>query len=122
MPPLRGDRDIHVHDPNRTRSRRSGDVYVHTSSAPRELIRIGELLVTSMLDTVVDLVRVLTPAQALAVIDAALSPAQGGELTLERIRRRAAGRPSSRGAARERWVWEGADPRADHQARASAAR
>ena len=107
---------IHVHDPDRTHSGHFGDVLVHTSEAHRSLVRVGGLLVTSMLDTVVDLVRVLPHAQALAVLDSALSSAQGGSLRLAEIRECASARPGTRGTRRERWAWERADPRSESPA------
>lgn len=104
---------VHVHDPDRARSGRFSDVVVHTSGAPRQFVRVGGILATSLLDTVVDLVRVLPPAQALAVLDSALSLAQGGPLSLAAVQERAAGRPGTRGTRRERWAWERADPRSE---------
>ncbi|MBS1698967.1 MAG: hypothetical protein JST25_11265 [Actinobacteria bacterium] len=104
---------IHVHDPDRAHSGRFGDVRVHTSSAAREFVRVEGILATSLCDTVVDLVRLLPPAQALAVLDAALSPAQGGPLSLAAVKERASGRPGTRGTQRERWAWERADPRSE---------
>lgn len=112
--PLFGEaRDIHVFDEERTSSRRFGDVCVHTSSNPRERVRIAGIPVTSLLDTVVDLCRVLPPAPALAVADAALSTAQGGTLDLDGLRTRAAGQVSRRGMARLAWIWSRADGRAE---------
>ena len=107
---------IHVHDPDRAHSGRFGDVLVHTSAAPRSVIRVAGILVTSIADTVVDLVRVLPPAQALAVLDSALSDAQGGPLVLSDVRGRAAARPGTRGTQRERWAWQRADPRSESPA------
>ena len=109
-------RDIHVFAPGRTRSRRFGDVCVHTSEDPRALDRRGSLLVTSLLDTTTDLARVLPPAQALAVVDAAISAAQGGTLQLAALRAHAAAQASSRGSAQLRRLWEQADGRAESPA------
>lgn len=109
--PLFGEtRDIHVFDPARTSSRRFGDVCVHTSVDPRSVQRIGGLLVTGMRDTVVDLLRVLPPVQALTVADAAMSPAQGGALTRDDLSDHAAVQQSTRGLAQLRWIWSRADP------------
>ncbi len=108
--PLFGEaRDIHVFDAERTSSRRFGDVCVHTSSDPRESVERAGIPVTSLLDTVVDLCRVLPPAQALTVADAAISPAQGGTLDLDRLRERSADQVSRRGVARLAWTWARAD-------------
>lgn len=112
--PLFGEaRDIHVFDAERTSSRRFGDVCVHTSSDPREPVQIAGIPVTSVRDTVVDLCRVLPPAPALAVADAALAAAQGGTLDLDGLRTRAAGQVSRRGVARLAWIWSRADGRAE---------
>ncbi|WP_447944146.1 hypothetical protein [Microbacterium aurum] len=105
--PLFGEaRDIHVYDPSATKSTRFGDVVVHASADARDVVTVEGILVTSMVDTVVDLARVLPPAQALTVADAAVSPVQGGVLRLEQLRDRAAGQINSRGRARLRWVWD----------------
>ncbi|WP_239640141.1 hypothetical protein [Microbacterium sp. B24] len=93
--PLFGEtRDIHVFDPDRTASRRFGDVCVHTSTDAREIVRVDGILCTSPADAVVDLARVLPPAQALAVVDAAISPRQGGMLVVDDLRERAASQGS----------------------------
>jgi hypothetical protein len=109
-------RDIHVFDPGRAHSRRFGDVCVHTSTDPRSVERRGPLLVTSLLDTTVDLARVLPPAQALAVIDAAISSRQGGTERLEILRAYAAAQATSRGSAQLRRLWEQADGRSESPA------
>ena len=106
-------RDIHVFDPDRIRSRRFGDVCVHTSAHERAVVRQGPVLCTSMIDTVVDLSRVLPPAEALTVVDAAISPAQGGPLDLSEVREHASGQTTTRGSARQRWLWEWADGRSE---------
>jgi len=115
--PLFGEtRDIHVFDQDRCRSRRFGDVSVHTSTDDREVVRRGPLLCTSMIDTVVDLSRVLPPAEALAVVDAAISRTQGGPLDLTELRGHASAQTTTRGSARQRWLWERADGRAESPA------
>src|SRR5690606_5379828 len=73
-------KDIHVFDPTRTASWRHGDVSVHTSRDPRAVETVGGVLVTSLPDTVCDLVRVMPAAHALAITDAVISPVQGGKL------------------------------------------
>ena len=106
-------RDIHVYDPDRSASRRFGDVCVHTSTDPREVIQVGGVFVTGMLDTTVDLARVLPPAFALAVVDAAIAPAQGGTLTSELLQHHASAQQNQRGVAQLRWLWGHADPRSE---------
>lgn len=80
LPTFGETRDVHVYDPSRTTSTRYGDVVVHTGADARSLALIEGIPVTSLTDTVADLTRVLPPAQALSVIDAAISPVQGGSL------------------------------------------
>ncbi len=65
-------RDIHVHDPGRTRTKRVGDVILHASENEREIVTVDGGPVTSMTDTAVDLGRVLSPAFALALWDRAM--------------------------------------------------
>lgn len=113
LPAFGEPRHIHVYDPEAKRSQGYGDVRVHTSRDERTLERVGVVLVTSLLDTTVDLVRLLAPAEGLAVADAALSPVQGGVLRLDDVRDRAHGQGSGRGRARMRWVCEHADPRSE---------
>ncbi|MDR2321946.1 MAG: hypothetical protein LBE60_09900 [Microbacterium sp.] len=115
--PLFGEtRDVHVFDPERGRSRRFGDVAVHTSTDERAVVRRGPLLCTSMIDTVVDLSRVLPPAEALTVVDAAISRTQGGALDLAELHDHASGQVTTRGSARQRWLWDRADGRAESPA------
>ena len=109
--PLFGEpRDIHVHDPDRSASRRFGDVCVHTSEDPRGVVEVDGMLVTSLTVTVIDLARVIPPAHALTVVDAATSPAQGGSLGVEALRNQAAGQVNRRGVARLAWAWCHSDP------------
>ncbi|MGB3375259.1 MAG: hypothetical protein WBA87_08980 [Microbacterium sp.] len=108
--PLFGEtRDIHVYAPDLTTSQRFGDVCVHTSVDDRELTQVGGIPATSLLDTVIDLARVLTPARGLAVVDSAISPAQGGTLRIPVLRDRSNVQRNARGRARQRWVWDHAD-------------
>ena len=101
--------DIHVFDPERLHSRRFGDVFVHANHEPREVLRIDGVLVTGILETVIDLSRVLPPARALAVTDSAISPAQGGPLSLDELREAAEAQRNRRGRNRSRWVWDHAE-------------
>lgn len=105
--------DIHVYDPDRTASRRFGDVVVHTSRDPRLVGATAGIQTTSPLDTAVDLVRVLPPAQGLAVADAVISPTQDGCIDLPALRERSDSQQNARGRARLRWVWAHADARAE---------
>lgn len=109
-------RDIHVLDSGRAHSRRFGDVCVHTSTDLRNVERRGPLLVTSLLDTAVDLARVVPPVQALAIVDASIAPRQGGSLNLDVLRAHSAAQVTSRGAAQLRRLWALADGRAESPA------
>ncbi|UWF78735.1 hypothetical protein JRG78_10315 [Microbacterium sp. EF45047] len=115
--PLFGEsRDIHVYDPDRPSSTRYGDVVVHTSRDDRAVQRTDGILVTALGETAVDLARLLAPAQALAVTDAAISPAQGGMLRLADLREIADGQSTARGTKLLEWVWAHADGRAESPA------
>lgn len=106
-------KDIHVFDPDRSSSTRHGDVVVHTSTDARSVEAISGTSLTSLADTVSDLVRVVPPAHGLAIADAAISPTQGGVLTLEHLRSRAATQHNQRGRARLHWVCDNADGRSE---------
>ncbi|MGL3151811.1 hypothetical protein ACSS7Z_15795 [Microbacterium sp. A82] len=116
LPQFNEPKDIHVFDPDRTASWRYGDVCVHTSRDPRAIEQVNGVSVTSLLDTVCDLVRVVSPAQALAITDASISPVQGGLLSLSELRERASGQQNQRGRARMQAAWELADPLAESPA------
>ncbi len=103
-------RDIHVFDSRRTRSLRFGDVAVHTSADPRSALHLGGLRTTTMLDTVLDLVRCLPPAFGLAVADDA---ARRMGITRERVISRASQQRTNRGRRRVEWVGEHMDARAE---------
>ncbi|HWV50411.1 MAG TPA: hypothetical protein VN035_13230 [Microbacterium sp.] len=100
---------IHVYDPDAPRSQCFGDVRLHTSAMLREVELVGGILVTSLLDTVVDLARVMQPADALAVVDAAISPVQGGTLLLGDLIARGKEGPGSRGRLRMKAAFESAN-------------
>ncbi|WP_295576582.1 hypothetical protein [uncultured Microbacterium sp.] len=107
-------RDIHVYDRERAASRRFGDVAVHTSEDVREVQSVDGIATTSVLDTVVDLARVLPPAYALAVADASVSPAwAGGSLDVDALRARASEQRMRRGRARLELLWPVIDARSE---------
>ncbi|GAA1944156.1 hypothetical protein GCM10009776_02370 [Microbacterium deminutum] len=106
-------RDIHIHDPDRARSRRFGDVCVHTSVDPPVTERRGFAHTTSAAQTAVDLMRVLPPAFALAVADAAISPFQGGTNTIDDLRAIAAVESDRRGRGQLAVLWPLVDARAE---------
>ena len=115
--PLFGEpRDVHVYDESRSSSWRHSDVCVHTSEDDRAIQAVGGIRVTAFGDTVIDLARVLPPAQGLALADAAASAAQGGMVSIGELHARSAEQRNTRGRARLRWVWEHADARAESPA------
>ncbi|MDX2375769.1 hypothetical protein M4I32_03030 [Microbacterium sp. LRZ72] len=112
--PLFGEpRDIHVFDASRTQSRRFGDVAVHTSQDDRHVVESAGVATVSPSETVIDLARVLPPAFALAVMDAAISHRADHGIalaTLEEVAHRQANR---RGTVRVEWALQHADARAE---------
>ena len=113
LPLFRHPRDIHVFDPAAEKSQRFGDVLVHSSANERDIVEIGGVMVTSLLDTAVDLARVTSPARALAVVDSVISTAQGGDVRLDDVRARYQSQQNRRGRAQLRWVCERADGNAE---------
>lgn len=81
--PVFGEPDIHLFSLTSLRGYRRNGVSVHWSEDERTIERIDGIRVTSLLDTTLDLVRVLPLALGVAVIDAALS--KGLDLTALRI-------------------------------------
>ena len=106
-------KDIHIYDPDRSSSTRHGDIVIHTSCDARAVEQIGGVLVTSLIDTVADLARLVPPAHGLAMADAAISPVQGGTLQVVQLRQRIAGQQNARGRARLSWVCDNADGRSE---------
>lgn len=104
---------IHVLADAGEKSRRFGDVAVHSSVDPRGLTSIAGIHCTDLIDTAIDLTRVLSPAKGLAVADAAMSPFQGGTVQRSFADETLGGQASSRGRARARWVWANADQRSE---------
>ncbi|MDW4574108.1 hypothetical protein R8Z57_15110 [Microbacterium sp. M3] len=99
---------IHVLSTN-SRSWCEGDVIVHGHSDEREVMDAAGTAVTSLADTAVDLARVLPPAFALAVVDAAARLlAKRGE-TLE-VAERGRAQADRRGVRQLDWVQARFDP------------
>ena len=110
--PLFGEpRDIHVFDHRRTRSRRFGDVLVHTGADGRRIVGDGPYT-TSSDATAVDLARVLPPAFGLAVVDAVLRQA-GSTLSATDLRDLGRSQATRRGRARLEWAASRADAAAE---------
>jgi len=104
-------RDIHIFDPDRASSTRSGDVCIHTSADRRAVVEMDGALVTSIVDTALDLIRVLPPALGLAVADATVGRDFG--VPLDELRDAAASQQNRRGRRRLDWVLEHADGSAE---------
>ncbi|QGU26507.1 hypothetical protein [Microbacterium oryzae] len=64
--------EIHTLHVGRGHSYRRKDVFAHTSSRSRDIVRIRGVRVTSLLETTIDLARVMPLAFAVAVFDRAL--------------------------------------------------
>lgn len=112
--PLFGEaRSIHVLAGPGEKSRRFGDVEVHSSVDDRDVVDVDGIRCTTFLDTAVDLTRVLPPAKAVAVADAAIAPFQGGMLTRSSADAILDTQRSSRGRGRARWAWSASDEHAE---------
>lgn len=92
---------VHVVSDATTASRSSGGVRVHTVSEPRAVERVDGLLVTTAVDTVVDIARTRHHAVALAVADAALR--KEPHLRVEHFVAANESRISTRGRRLARW-------------------
>jgi hypothetical protein len=106
-------RDIHVFDPGRSRSRRFGDVLVHTSEDVPPVHGATGIHVVSAVHTAVDLMRVLPPAFGLAFGDSVTSPVRDFGATMPELRSLAAHQVNRRGRARLAWLWPRIDGRAE---------
>ncbi|MGZ0711621.1 hypothetical protein ACWPKO_25150 (plasmid) [Coraliomargarita sp. W4R53] len=71
--PVFGEPHIHLYCASARHGYTRGDLRVHASESPREIVQVGGVNATSLLDTTVDLIRVLPLALAVAVLDAALA-------------------------------------------------
>ncbi|MCR2809751.1 MULTISPECIES: hypothetical protein [unclassified Microbacterium] len=94
--------EVHALDTPGTTSRLSGGIRLHTTRGDRAVVDVGGLLVTSPLDTAVDIARSRNGAVGLAVSDAAL---RGDPLlSVEALVAHNECRISSRGRRVARWV------------------
>jgi hypothetical protein len=82
---------------------REGDVVVHGHADEREIVDAGGQGCTSIADTAVDLGRVLPPAFALAVVDAAARRMTASGMTLD-VQERGRGRSNRRGVRQLDWI------------------
>ncbi len=94
--------EVHVLDAPTATARLSGGIRRHTTVGDRVIVEIGGLLVTSMLDTSIDLARGRNGAIALATADAALRA--DPLLTVETLVVQNESRASSRGRRAARWA------------------
>lgn len=104
---------IHVYALARTRSRRFGDVFVHSCVAVPETVTLGAHTMTTPATTTADLMRVLPPPFGLAVGDAAVSRVQGGMLAVADLEAAAAALPNTRGRALRNLLLPMVDARAE---------
>lgn len=109
--PLFGEpRDIHIFDPSRKQSTRYGDVVVHSSVDERSLVQAPGMLLTSVVDTAVDLGRVLPPAFGLSVWDVAVRSSASPEAARKQLDELVDHRVDGRGMRKLRWLRERVDP------------
>lgn len=101
---------VHLYDPDASASRTIGDVMVHASVDPRPTTWLGGFAATTAAATAVDLGRVLPPAFALAVWDAAwrIHGAEPSWLTVV-----AAEQASRRGTRQLAWLAERATDKSE---------
>ncbi|MEW1707236.1 hypothetical protein AB0230_08345 [Microbacterium sp. NPDC089190] len=110
LPTFGHPRHIHLFDGRRERSLAYGDVRVHTSADRRRTVEQDGLRCSLLADVVVDLARVLPPAFALAVADAAL---RTGTVTSSELLDLAAAQRNPRGRRRVDWVLARGDQRSE---------
>lgn len=104
--PVFGEPDIHVHAPGDGRGYRHGRLVVHTSADDRTVVRIEGIRVAGLLDTTLDLLRVLPLALGVAVLDASLRKG----LALDEIRATLDVQVNRRGRAQARAAIDRCDP------------
>lgn len=110
--PIVGDPEtVHVLADAAATARVVAGVRVHTTHGERDLMESGGTIVTSVVETAVDLARHRHPAYALAVADAALRVEAG--LVPEVLSARNEGRLSARGRYLARWPLQNANAAAE---------
>ncbi|MDE0547656.1 hypothetical protein [Microbacterium sp. C7(2022)] len=107
--PVFGEPRIHLYSLHAQRTCTRGDVTVHASCDPREVVTRAGVSVTSLLDTTVDLLRVLPLALGVAVLDAALRLG----LSLDAVKHRLRTQASKRGRRQALNAVDLADPRSE---------
>jgi len=111
LPIIGEPREVHVLEVPGATSRLSGGIRVHTTASDRSIVEIGGLLLTSALDTAIDVARSRHRAWGLAVADAGLRTAP--LLTIELLVAHNESRISSRGRRQARWALHRANPLAE---------
>lgn len=101
--PVFGDpRDVHVLRRDGGDAGITGDLRIHTTAIPREIVDLGGFASTSDAETAVDIARHRHPVIGLAVADGALR--LDTRLSVEQLVARNEARPSSRGRRQARWA------------------
>jgi hypothetical protein len=111
LPVVGEPRDVHVLDGPGGTARLTGGIRLHTTAGDRAIIDLGGVLVTSVLETTVDLARSRHPAVGLATTDAALRAQPW--LSIEALVVRNESRRASRGRRHARWSLHRGDPLAE---------
>lgn len=111
LPTIGEPHDVHVLDDPGSTSRLTGGIRLHTTASDRMIVDVGGILVTSMLDTAIDIARSRHPAVGLAVADAALRA--DPLLSIGMLVAQNESRLSTRGRRHARWSLHRADPRAE---------
>jgi hypothetical protein len=111
LPIIGEPRDVHVVDTPDATARLSGGIRLHTSAGGRTILDVGGILVTSVLDTTIDIARARHPALGLTVADAGLRAEP--RLSVGLLVANNESRISSRGRRQARWALHRATPLAE---------
>lgn len=101
---------VHILSAERT-ARENAGIRTHTTADAREIMNLGGVLVTSPVETVVDVARARHPAIGLAAADSVLHA--DPLASVEQLVARNESRRSTRGRRHARWPLHRADPGAD---------
>lgn len=111
LPVVGEPREVHVLDTPLATSRLTGGIRRHTTAGDREIVDLGGVLATAVLDTAVDVARARHPAVGLAVVDSGLRGQRW--LSTEMLVAANESRTSSRGRRHARWALHRGDPGAE---------
>lgn len=95
-------RDVHVLDVPGATSRLSGGIRLHTTIGDRAIVDLGGIMVTSVMDTTIDIARSRHPAIGLATADGSLRAEAW--LSVEALVAQNESRSNSRGRRHARWA------------------